>query len=306
MTSGPLARTPYEVLGVTADATEIELRAAYRRRLRQTHPDTGGLAVEFHAVQAAWELVGTTEARAAYDGGLAPVGEGRTTWAPAPPPHRRDTRAQTRSYGHPGGWRRERYRAMLQEWVGRGVAVPDPYDPVLLRSAPREVRRLLAAAIAEEETAKELSRLGIAFTVWHDLASGAALDRAGKLDHLVLGPTGLWAIASEDFGGEVRVRRGELLLPEGRAGAPAHDLAVRARAFARTARIRVSALLVVVPEGQSVEGVAAIGSVRGTPALLVQRPRLVDLLRTGLHGVGTGGTDLFEVRTRVQSAATFV
>jgi len=42
------------------------------------------------------------------------------------------------------------------------------------------------------------------------------------------------------------------------------------------------------------------------PALLVERPRLADLVRRGIPGVGIGGTDLFEVRTRVQAAARFV
>jgi curved DNA-binding protein CbpA len=57
----------YEVLGVASTATEDELRRAYRRALRRTHPDTGGEAVEFHAVQAAWEVLGTPEDRARYD-----------------------------------------------------------------------------------------------------------------------------------------------------------------------------------------------------------------------------------------------
>jgi thiamine monophosphate synthase len=38
----------------------------------------------------------------------------------------------------------------------------------------------------------------------------------------------------------------------------------------------------------------------------VQRPRLANLVRTGLPGVGIGGTDLFEVRTRVASGVQFI
>ena len=64
--------------------------------------------------------------------------------------------------------------------------------------------------------------------------------------------------------------------------------------------------MIVVPDGASPEGVLSLGSVRGSQALLVQRPRLVDLVRNGLPGVGVGGTDLFEVRTRVGSAVQFV
>jgi curved DNA-binding protein CbpA len=57
----------YAVLGVSSDASEEDLRRAYRKALRRTHPDTGGVAAEFHAVQAAWESVGTPEDRARYD-----------------------------------------------------------------------------------------------------------------------------------------------------------------------------------------------------------------------------------------------
>ncbi|WP_317231138.1 J domain-containing protein, partial [Clavibacter sp. MX14-G9D] len=46
----PADRTPYEVLGVDPAADTTALRAAYRRLVRATHPDTGGEAHLFHAV----------------------------------------------------------------------------------------------------------------------------------------------------------------------------------------------------------------------------------------------------------------
>lgn len=306
----PLSASPYEVLGVSATASDDELRRAYRRKLRETHPDTGGAARHFHAVQHAWELIGTSEARAAYDRGRPLDAEPRT-WAPAAPPKRPDSRPQARAYGHPGGWFRERYLELLHEWAGRGVEVPDPYDPALLRSAPREVRHLLAAAVAEEDTARVLSTLGIGFTIWHDVRTSAIgpdprSDR-GKIDHIVLGPTGLWAMLSEDWGEPVKTKRGEIIGQALEPGErPVHELSTRARAFAREARVKFSALVIVVPDSASPEDVMPLGSVRGSQALLVQRPRLANLVRTGLPGVGIGGTDLFEVRTRVASAVQFI
>jgi curved DNA-binding protein CbpA len=70
MSDSPLSDSPYEVLGVPSDADAAALRLAYRRALRSAHPDTGGDPVRFHAVQRAWSLVGTPEARSAFDRGI--------------------------------------------------------------------------------------------------------------------------------------------------------------------------------------------------------------------------------------------
>ena len=93
MFDSPLSASAYQVLGVEPDVDVEVLRKAYRLRLRQTHPDTGGDAAVFVSVQRAWELVGTPEARAAYDRGHGfgatppPTGRGGV-----PPPARPPTR----------------------------------------------------------------------------------------------------------------------------------------------------------------------------------------------------------------------
>jgi curved DNA-binding protein CbpA len=154
----PLSASAYEVLGVAADAADDELRKAYRLRLRQTHPDTGGDAALFVQVQRAWELVGTPDARSAYDRGhgfgasaVIRSGRRRRRRAARAGVRRRpaDTRPRARSFGQPGGWRRERYLDLIREWAGRGTELPDPYDPALVRAAPRELKRMLADALAE-------------------------------------------------------------------------------------------------------------------------------------------------------------
>lgn len=299
----PLATSPYVVLGVPTDASDAELRRAYRQKLRETHPDTGGSAPAFDRVQRAWELVGTPEARAVYDSGRSRSQDPERTWAPpAPPPRPGSTRPQARMHGHPGGWYRERYLDLLAEWVGRGAAIPDPYDAALVRSAPREVRHLLAAAIAEEETAVVLGGLGIGFTVWNDVATDT-----GKIDHIVLGPTGLWGLLSEDWGSDVSTKRGDVIgAGLDRDERPMHELAGRVRRFERQANVRFSALAIVVADDTSPEGVIALGTIRGARTFLVQRARLANLLNTRPPGVAFGGTDQFEVRTRVQGAARFV
>ena len=53
----------FEILGVDADADETEVVRAYRRRVKEVHPDQGGSASEFQAVREAYEriLSGDTE-----------------------------------------------------------------------------------------------------------------------------------------------------------------------------------------------------------------------------------------------------
>lgn len=307
MFDSPLSASAYEVLGVDPEVDEETLRKAFRLRLRQTHPDTGGDAAVFIQVQRAWELVGTPDARAAYDRGHgfgdAPAAEWSGWRAPAP---RADTRPRARSYGHPGGWRRERYLTLIREWAGRGVTLDDPYDPVLVRSAPQHLRRLLADALAEEATARIVADLGMGYTVWHDVAPlGRGADPDAKIDHIVLGPSGLYGILSEDFGGPVRLRRSELV-GDGVAGAPIAELVARMRGIARAAGVRFSGAIVVLPDEDVLQVIDEIGKVRGTPVAVVARGALSTVLRRGITGVrAIGGNEVFDVRTRLQQAVRF-
>ncbi|MCU1570750.1 MAG: molecular chaperone DnaJ [Naasia sp.] len=304
MSDSPVSDSPYAVLGVPTDASDDDLRKAYRRLLRETHPDTGGSPARFIAVQQAWELVGTPEARAAFDRGQPAGGGERPSWAPPKPSGAQTGRPSARSYGHPGGWRRERYLRLLAEWAGRGTTVPDPYDPAVVRSAPREIRRILADALAEEATARLVSDLGIGFTVWHDVATG---DPADKLDHVVLGPTGLFALLSEDFGGPVQVRRGEVDGVSVEGDKPLQALASRAKVLARAARVKFGGLLLVVPDDALAEPVIPAGAARGAAVAVVRRSVLPHVLREGLPGARVvGGNELFDVRSRLQAAVTFV
>jgi len=303
MPESPLSSSPYEVLGVAASASNEDLKRAFRKALRETHPDTGGDPTRFTAVQLAWERIGTPELRAAYDAGRGRSAEHETFTAQAARP-RQDTRPRARAYGHPGGWRRERFLDQMREWVGRGVTLEDPYDPALVRSAPREIRRTLADALAEESTARTLSELGIGFTVWHDVSVGNPED---KIDHVVLGPSGLFALLSEDVGGPVRVRRGELIGDAVAGDKPMDALAHRAKALARAARVRFTGLIIVLPDDALDEPVTTVGSVRGATTLAVRQSTLAHLLRVGIPGSPPiGGNELFDLRTRLQGAIRFV
>ncbi|WP_150955195.1 DnaJ domain-containing protein [Microbacterium testaceum] len=308
MFDSPMSSSAYEVLRVAADIDDEGLRRAYRVRLRETHPDTGGDAALFVQVQRAWELVGTPEARSAYDRGRGTASGEWGGGVPASAPSRpTDTRPRARSHGQPGGWRRERYLGLIREWVGRGVDIPDPYDPALVRSAPPEIRHILADALAEEETARLVSELGMGYTVWHDVfADRDGRDPEQKLDHLVLGPSGLYALLSEDFGGPVGVRRGEITGPNV-IGSPVTELVSRARVIARAAGVRFSGAMVVLPDDAVLDAITELGKVRGTPVALVTRSALTTLLRRGITGGReVGGTELFDIRTRLQQRVRHV
>jgi curved DNA-binding protein CbpA len=58
---------PYAVLGVPPDADQAEIHAAYRKAVTRTHPDVGGSAAGFEAVQAAYETLRDPARRRALD-----------------------------------------------------------------------------------------------------------------------------------------------------------------------------------------------------------------------------------------------
>jgi curved DNA-binding protein CbpA len=60
-------RNPYEALGVAADASTDDIRSAYRRKAKATHPDHGGDAAAFDEVTKAYDLLTDPQRRLTYD-----------------------------------------------------------------------------------------------------------------------------------------------------------------------------------------------------------------------------------------------
>lgn len=313
MSDSPASATPYEVLGIAPSASGDELRRAYRRRLRETHPDTGGSPARFHAVQAAWEVLGDPDARSAYDRGTSAGSSrsgsarptGSSSWAARAAAPSTASSLKARSYGHPGGQARERFLTLIREWAGRGADLADPYDAVLVRSAPREIRWLLGKALAEEQTARTLSDLGMGFTVWNDVAT----PTGQKIDHIVLGPAGLLAVQSEDWGSPVRLHRGELTgdaIPEGEQ--PVRDLVRSARKLAKSLGVKFDGQVIVVPDEALVETSSeSVDRGRNAGTLVIARSRLSAVMRSGVSdGDARRRGDVFEVRTRLQQGIRLV
>jgi molecular chaperone DnaJ len=230
-----------------------------------------------------------------------------TSETPALPSGRRsETRSEVRveplpsavSYGCPGSW----LRTQFQTRAGRlGVLDSDP------DAAPRHIRRLLSSAAAEENVAAVLASLGRSYTVWHDVVSDAA-HPSRKLDHIVLGPTGLYALRSDDWGASVRLSKGELRGPGlSRGEKPIRTLSRRARAFARDTGVRFSALMMVVPDDAVTAPLTVVRRGRRCPTLLVRRSWLPDVVRSKMSGMAVVSPDeLNDAHARLTQSVHFV
>lgn len=66
----------YATLGVERSATADEIKRAYRKLASQHHPDRGGNTQRFQEIQAAYEVLGDADKRAAYDNPQQPFQNG--------------------------------------------------------------------------------------------------------------------------------------------------------------------------------------------------------------------------------------
>ena len=65
--------THYEVLGITEGASEEEVRQAYRRLVKEAHPDRAGDPAQFRRITQAYDVLTDPTRRAAYDPTLRPA-----------------------------------------------------------------------------------------------------------------------------------------------------------------------------------------------------------------------------------------
>src|SRR5512134_3067787 len=77
----------YLILGITSDASLDEVKAAFRRRAMELHPDTSGLeSGPFLEVQEAYGVLSDPERRRRYDSRTVPIVARRRPWGPAAEP----------------------------------------------------------------------------------------------------------------------------------------------------------------------------------------------------------------------------
>ena len=58
---------PYETLGINPNASEAQIKAAYRKLVKKYHPDTGGDTKKIIFINAAWELLRDPTKRFHFD-----------------------------------------------------------------------------------------------------------------------------------------------------------------------------------------------------------------------------------------------
>ncbi|MFC6355606.1 DnaJ domain-containing protein [Luethyella okanaganae] len=287
----------YAVLGVPASASQDELRRAYRLLLRTTHPDMGGETARFQLLLLAWERLGEPERRTRYDR-AGPASRAPRHAASPPPP-------RAHGYGRPGGFAREQYLAGVRRRLGVPALPPNPYSREIARAMPAEIQDWLLRARAEERTALVLGSLDQGFTFWND---AAVVGTGDKIDHVVLGPAGLFAVQTTTWKPPVLVRHGDLVIDDGitRVERPVREFRRRAEAFTAGVGIRFTAIVIVLADDPSIAQEVETVRDRATPVLLVPRSRLAFVLGTGLPGLAPSTDDaLHEAQLMLRQRIVF-
>ncbi len=222
---------PYVVLGVPDDATIEQIRKAYRKKARATHPDHGGSAENFHEVTEAYQLLTDASARQTYD--RRNKGESASKAAPSQPRGAQPTRAQPSSDS----------RGFGKTPVFRPAF--DPATPPVLplslagrqsHSAPRPpsfLQRLnstrLAQHDAEERTVELLQTTILGEYPAARLVNGVRFDDGAEAGSILVGGYRVAVVASLIASAQAYRWNGRELLHKGRTvGGPALQETVRA------------------------------------------------------------------------------
>jgi hypothetical protein len=154
------------------------------------------------------------------------------------------------------------------------------FDLSVRLNPPTWIEQWQSGAFGEERTGRELARLDAEWTVVHDVQrqSGA------NIDHVVVGPPGIFLLDSKNIGTEVRIDGDELLAlrPDGRQRYRDRSAAGKARGAAAA----LSQALTAVRSGCWVHAVVVVWGDMAEPHVAARNldwvagPELVDWLST--------------------------
>ena len=180
----------YAILGVSRTASELEVRAAYRKLAREHHPDANPdpeAEARMRRINQAWETLRDTERRSTYDRTLPslrrPVVRPMRAQRPPAPPRPRPQNDPFRTEDSP---RRE--SAADVEFTGdptvnwyRELGVrEDAPRPEILKALARLASSLNGADISATEFTRRRTQMREAWNILGDQHMRAAYDRARK------------------------------------------------------------------------------------------------------------------------------
>lgn len=212
---------PYAVLGVRPNASAAEIRDAYRRRAKTSHPDAGGSADAFDRVTLAYDLLADPGRRFAYDRSAArrdaagaSVHEHRVfedlTQPTGRPANRRDRHSRTGNLAVSlvGGAALVVAAVVAREFGGSSApAPPTPVSCLAVRTVSATyvlLRRAEGTAVAVQprvtlrNAGSDLAGVSVAFVVTVTVTGGAAARRVifGRHDPAIWARRGA-AVTSE-------------------------------------------------------------------------------------------------------------
>ncbi|MEV0647340.1 DnaJ domain-containing protein [Phytomonospora sp. NPDC050363] len=153
----------YQLMGVSPTAGTSEIRRAWRRRVRDAHPDAGGDPGEFHLLQQALTTLTDPQLRMEYD--TARTGK-RPAWLPASRSGRHAKGRRVR------GWRVDRRTPAAPAQESSGDVLPRPWYADI--KSTRRVRTSPSAGLHALVT-------GVVVTLWTAVGLLAALRALSAL-----------------------------------------------------------------------------------------------------------------------------
>ena len=89
----PQGKNFYDVLGVSRDASDKDIKTAFRKLAQKYHPDAGGDEAKFKEISEAYETLSDAKKRKEYDqllmfGGMPGAGAAAGCGSAGPPPGR--------------------------------------------------------------------------------------------------------------------------------------------------------------------------------------------------------------------------
>jgi len=191
------SRDPYQVLGVASSASAAELKAAYRALVKQHHPDAGGDEHRILELNAAWEVLGDSERRAAHDRAHPPMAAGSARSAAVGRAARKATAQAARGDAQLLAWLQQVYAPidrLLAQVINpfpaqlRALSA-DPYDDQLMEAfcafLEQSQARMERVEALYRSLAAPASAHGFSLSLYHCLSQ--VQDALAELERYTMG-----------------------------------------------------------------------------------------------------------------------